>query len=118
MALLQLRACSDRREVLGSLVPETALWLRDVIGCDARWEWYERDVVRGGKRETGAAWAWDGGNVGPCGARWCRRDMEGLMGLDRGIVRGRGASSWGCLGAPWSCEWGSWGAEGTRASVV
>lgn len=34
--------------------------MRDVIGCDARWEWYERDVVRGGKRETGAAWAWDG----------------------------------------------------------
>lgn len=60
MALLQLCACSDRREVPGSLVPEAALWLRDVTGCDARWEWYERDVVRGGKRETGAAWAWDG----------------------------------------------------------
>lgn len=118
MALLQLRACSDRREVLGSLVPETALWLRDVIGCDARWEWYERDVVRGGEAGDWGGLGLGWGNVGPCGARWCRRDMEGLMGLDRGIVRGRGASSWGCLGAPWSCEWGSWGTEGTRASVV
>lgn len=59
MALLQLCACSDRREVLGSLVPETALWLRDVIGCDARWEWYERDVVR-----VGEAGDWGGLGLG------------------------------------------------------